>query len=111
MKIAVAQINTTVGDFAGNAERIRHAIEAARDAGADLVVTPELALAGYPAEDLLLRDDFCDQAQAELMKLASYCLDVAVIVGYPQAIRVRENSPAPQNRDPRGRGGPRLHRN
>jgi NAD+ synthetase len=95
MKIAVAQINTTVGDFAGNAERIRHAIEAARDAGAVLVVTPELALAGYPAEDLLLRDDFCDQCQAELMKLAPYCLDVAVIVGYPHREgRTRYNAAA-----------------
>ncbi len=95
MKIAVAQINTTVGDFAGNAERIRHAIEAARDAGAALVVTPELALAGYPAEDLLLRDDFCDQCRAELMKLASYCLDVAVVVGYPHREgRTRYNAAA-----------------
>ena len=95
MKIAVAQINTTVGDFAGNAERIRHAIEAARDAGADLVVTPELALAGYPAEDLLLRDDFCDQCHAELMKLAPYCLDVAVVVGYPHREgRTRYNAAA-----------------
>ena len=48
MKIAVAQINTTVGDFTGNAQRIRRAIEAARAAGAGLVVTPELALSGYP---------------------------------------------------------------
>jgi NAD+ synthase/NAD+ synthase (glutamine-hydrolysing) len=95
MKIAVAQINTTVGDFAGNAERIRHAIEAARDAGAALVIAPELALAGYPAEDLLLRDDFCDQCQAELMKLASYCLDVAVVVGYPHREgRTRYNAAA-----------------
>jgi NAD+ synthase/NAD+ synthase (glutamine-hydrolysing) len=83
MKIAVAQINTTVGDFAGNAERIRRAIDAGRSKGAALVVTPELALCGYPAEDLLLRDDFLDQCTAELMKLATYCLDVAVVVGHP----------------------------
>jgi len=83
MKIAVAQINTTVGDFAGNAERIRRAIDAGRSKGASLVVTPELALCGYPAEDLLLRDDFLDQCTAELMRLAAYCLDVAVVVGHP----------------------------
>ena len=77
MKIAVAQINTTVGDFAGNAERIRRAVDAAREAGAKLVVAPEMALSGYPAEDLWLRDDFCDQCTAELMRLAPYCTDVA----------------------------------
>ncbi len=83
MKIAVAQINTTVGDFAGNAQRIRQAIDAGRAKGAALIVTPELALSGYPAEDLLLRDDFLDQCTAELMKLATHCLDVAVVVGHP----------------------------
>ncbi len=83
MKIAVAQINTTVGDFAGNAARIRDSVDQARAAGAKLVVTPEMALSGYPAEDLWLRDDFCDQCTAELMKLAPYCLDVALVVGYP----------------------------
>ena len=83
MKIAVAQINTTVGDFAGNAERIRRAIDTGRSRGAALIVTPELALCGYPPEDLLLRDDFVDQCTAELMKLATYCLDIAVVVGHP----------------------------
>ena len=67
MKIAVAQINTTVGDFAGNAERLRRAVDGARAAGARLVVAPEMALCGYPAEDLWMRDDFCDAATAELM--------------------------------------------
>ena len=83
MKIAVAQINMTVGDFAGNADRIRRAIDQARSRGAALVVTPELSLSGYPPEDLLFRDDFLDQCTAELMKLATYCLDVAVVVGHP----------------------------
>src|SRR5215212_2462379 len=83
MKVAVAQINTTVGDFAGNADRIRKAIDAARAGGAALVITSELALSGYPPEDLLFRDDFLDQCAAELVKLAPYCLDVAVVVGHP----------------------------
>jgi NAD+ synthase (glutamine-hydrolysing) len=95
MKIAVAQINTTVGDFEGNAAKIRAAVDAARLAGAALVVTPEMSLSGYPAEDLWLRDDFCDQCLAELMKLAPYCLDVAVIVGYPHREgRTRYNAAA-----------------
>jgi NAD+ synthase/NAD+ synthase (glutamine-hydrolysing) len=95
MKIAVAQINTTVGDFEGNAAKIRSAVDAARNAGAKLVVTPEMSLSGYPAEDLWLRDDFCDQCVAELMKLAPYCLDVAVVVGYPHREgRTRYNAAA-----------------
>src|SRR5258706_13443539 len=95
MKIAVAQINTTVGDFAGNAQRIRQAIDTGRAKGAALVVTPELALSGYPAEDLLLRDDFLDQCTAELMKLAAHCLDVAVIDGHPHPQgRTRYNPPS-----------------
>ncbi len=95
MKIAVAQINTTVGDFAGNAESIRRAVDNARASGVKLVVAPEMALSGYPAEDLWLRDDFCDQCTAELVKLASYCLDVAVVVGYPHREgRTRYNAAA-----------------
>ncbi len=83
MKIAVAQINTTVGDFAGNAERIRVAIGEAQAAGARLVVTPELALSGYPPEDLLFRNDFCDQCEAELLSLAACAPGIAVVVGHP----------------------------
>jgi NAD+ synthase/NAD+ synthase (glutamine-hydrolysing) len=95
MKIAVAQINTTVGDFAGNAEKIRRAIDAGRAAGAKLIVTPEMALSGYPAEDLWLRDDFCDACTSELMKLAPYCLDVSLVVGYPHREgRTRYNAAA-----------------
>jgi NAD+ synthase (glutamine-hydrolysing) len=95
MKIAVAQINTTVGDFEGNAAKIRAAVDAGRAAGARLVVTPEMSLSGYPAEDLWLRDDFCDACVAELMKLAPYCLDVAVVVGFPHREgRTRYNAAA-----------------
>ena len=95
MKIAVAQINTTVGDFAGNAQRLERAVDQARAAGARLVVAPEMALCGYPADDLWLRDDFCDEAMAHLMKLASRCLDVALVVGYPHREgRTRYNAAA-----------------
>jgi predicted amidohydrolase len=66
LKIAIAQINVTVGDFAGNRERIVDFAERARRQGADLLLTPELALCGYPPEDLLLRDDFCAACDREL---------------------------------------------
>ena len=93
MKIAVAQINTTVGDFAGNAARIRAAVDAARAAGAQLVVTPEMALSGYPPEDLLFRNDFCDQCEDELLELAAYAPDLAVVVGHPHREgRIRYNA-------------------
>jgi NAD+ synthase/NAD+ synthase (glutamine-hydrolysing) len=83
MKIAVAQINTTVGDFAGNAARIKAAIEEGKARGAHLLVTPELALAGYPAEDLLLRDDFCDACMASLHELTLAAQGIVVVAGHP----------------------------
>src|ERR1700675_1742948 len=70
MKIAIAQINCTVGDLAGNVARIAEVIERARAQSADLLVTPELALCGYPPEDLLLRDDFYRNCDAALQDLA-----------------------------------------
>jgi NAD+ synthase/NAD+ synthase (glutamine-hydrolysing) len=95
LKIAVAQVDSTVGDFAGNAERLRRAVDEARAAGVRLVVAPEMALCGYPAEDLWLRDEFCDEAFAELLKLASHCLDVGLVVGYPHREgRARYNAAA-----------------
>ena len=58
MKLAVAQINSTVGDLAGNADRILACAERAMQQGVRLLLTPELGLCGYPPEDLLLRDGF-----------------------------------------------------
>ncbi len=66
LRIALAQINTTVGDLAGNAARILAAYEEAEAAGTDLVVFPELAVSGYPPEDLLLRPAFVAQAAETL---------------------------------------------
>lgn len=83
MKIALAQINATVGDLAGNANKIRVACDQARAAGADVVVTPELALTGYPPEDLLLRNDFFEAVEHELAALAAHAKDIACIVGHP----------------------------
>ena len=61
MRIALAQINVTVGDLAGNACKIREWIEQARVLGVDLLAFPELAVTGYPPEDLLLMPRFVQQ--------------------------------------------------
>ena len=58
IRIALAQINPTVGDFAGNTAKIISSIERAREIGADIVAVPELSLPGYPPEDLLLKPQF-----------------------------------------------------
>jgi len=84
MKIAIAQINATVGDLTGNVSRIVEFAARAQGEGATLMVTPELALCGYPPEDLLLREDFlaaCDQA---LQDLAARAGNVTLVVGYPR---------------------------
>ncbi|MCL2636150.1 MAG: NAD+ synthase [Betaproteobacteria bacterium] len=85
LRIAVAQFNATVGDLTGNVERIVQCAAEARARGAQVLLTPELALCGYPPEDLLLRPDFyraCDQALAEL---AGRVGDIALVVGHPLA--------------------------
>ncbi len=84
LKIAIAQINATVGDLAGNAERILDFAERARAQGADLLLTPELALCGYPPEDLLLRADFYAACERELDALAAKLHGIAALVGHPQ---------------------------
>ncbi|MBS3934658.1 MAG: NAD+ synthase [Sulfuritalea sp.] len=83
LKIAVAQINCTVGDLAGNAARILAAADEARQLGADLLLTPELALCGYPPEDLLLRPDFHRACARELTTLAGK-LPLPAVVGHPE---------------------------
>jgi len=83
VKIAIAQINCTVGDLAGNTAKILECCERARDAGAALVLTPELALCGYPPEDLLLRDGFYSDCETALSRLASKIRGVTLVVGHP----------------------------
>lgn len=83
MKIALAQINPTVGDVAGNAALIRSDIARARRAGARLVVFPELAIIGYPPRDLLLKPAVIEQCAAAVHDLAGECTDIAAVVGYP----------------------------
>ena len=82
LKIALCQMNSTVGDFAGNAAKIREAVSRAQEAGAGLVVTPEMSLTGYPIEDWGLRDDFCEAARKTLETLAQEVgASVPVLVG------------------------------
>ena len=83
LKIAIAQINATVGDLAGNAARILDFSQRAKAQGADLLLTPELVLCGYPPEDLLLREDFYAACERELDLLASRLFGIAVLVGHP----------------------------
>ncbi|WP_153116288.1 NAD+ synthase [Rhodocyclus tenuis] len=86
LSVAIAQINAVVGDLAGNAERITGFAERAHAAGAALLLTPELALCGYPPEDLLLRPDFLAACDDELDALAARLAalgEFAVLVGHP----------------------------
>lgn len=82
-RIAVAQLDCVVGDLAGNVARIVRAAQVARSEGADLLITPELALCGYPPEDLLLWADFREACGRELLRLAELCRGVDVLVGTP----------------------------
>jgi NAD+ synthase (glutamine-hydrolysing) len=83
MRLALAQINTVVGDLDGNRRKILDAIDDARGQGADLVLLPELAVTGYPPEDLLLRPAFVRAAEASLRQIAAACTDVTALVGTP----------------------------
>lgn len=81
-RIAMAQINPTVGDLTGNVALIARWVQEARKAKADLVAFPELALTGYPPEDLLLKPRFVEDTRRALESLLSHCRDLAVVVGY-----------------------------
>ena len=84
LRIAIAQMNATVGDLAGNVDRILEFAVRAREGGADALLTPELALCGYPPEDLLMRPDFYRACAIQLERLAAAAA-LPVIVGHPEA--------------------------
>ncbi len=84
VKIAMAQLNCTVGDLQGNAAKILDACRRAREAGAAVVLTPELSLCGYPPEDLLLREGFYRDCDAVMARLASELKGVIAVVGHPR---------------------------
>lgn len=84
MKIALAQINPTVGDLDGNLLRMLAEIEAAEKAGANLIVFPELAAFGYPPKDLLHRKDLIEDNVASVNAIARQCRNLTAIVGFVQ---------------------------
>ncbi|MEV6599291.1 NAD+ synthase [Actinoplanes sp. NPDC051346] len=99
MRIALAQVNPTVGDIPGNAAAVRRWTRRAADAGAQLVAFPEMMLTGYPIEDLVFRQSFVVASRAALRQLATDLAadglgDVAVVVGYVDA-----DGPAPTSAD------------
>ncbi|MFP4473735.1 MAG: NAD+ synthase [Candidatus Omnitrophota bacterium] len=81
MRIALAQINTTVGDFEGNVSLIVRYMERARYAGADIVVFPEMAVCGYPPEDLLHKSHFVSRSRKALNALRKHSKDIIAVVG------------------------------
>ena len=82
-RVALAQINPTVGDIHGNAELVARWAERARDAGADLVVFGELCLPGYPAEDLWLKPHFLAATREALEEVAVGVAGIVALVGFP----------------------------
>ena len=85
MKLAIAQLNLTVGDLAGNSAVLLQAARDAYQSGAALLLTPEMSICGYPAEDLVLRQDFCDACADALHQLALAAPpELALIVGFPE---------------------------
>jgi NAD+ synthase (glutamine-hydrolysing) len=84
VRIALCQMNAVVGDIAGNERRIRDGIAAAREGGARIVLFPELAVSGYPPEDLLLKEHFLADTRAAVERLAKEAKDIVAVVGFPE---------------------------
>ena len=87
MRLALAQINTTVGDLDGNRERILTRLAEAKEAGAHIALFPELAITGYPPEDLLLRPSFIRAAERSLAQVAREARGIVAFVGVPHLDR------------------------
>jgi Predicted amidohydrolase len=83
MKIALAQINSFVGDIENNSIAIIKRAKEASKKGAELLITPELSICGYPPEDLVLREDFLKACSKALSKIAQAVPSIKVIVGHP----------------------------
>lgn len=94
MRIALAQLNTVVGDLAGNRTLVEGAIADAKTAGAALVLVPELAITGYPPEDLLLQEHLLAAARAELEAIAATTHGIVAVVGFPERAEDVFNSAA-----------------
>ncbi|MFC1968242.1 NAD+ synthase [Chloroflexota bacterium] len=85
LRIGLAQINTTVGDFEGNTRKILKAIDEARSLGVDLLTFPELAICGYPPEDLLLKPQFVEKNLRSLDRVVEGSSGLAIVVGFVDA--------------------------
>jgi NAD+ synthase (glutamine-hydrolysing) len=81
-KVALAQLNATVGDIDGNTEKIVEHIEKAREKGTDLAIFPELTITGYPPKDLLLKPSFIKTNKEALERIISETEGIVVIVGF-----------------------------
>jgi NAD+ synthetase len=99
MKIAIAQLNVTVGDLDGNAAKISDAARRAKAAGASLLLTTELALSGYPPEDLLLRDDFFRACDRVFQRLIAEVNGITLVLGHPHQIGGKRYNAASVIRD------------
>ncbi len=95
--IALAQVNTAVGDLEGNARKILEFTERAADARADIVIFPELCLNGYPPEDLLLKTEFVASSMAAACELAKKVGDIIAVVGFVESDYDTFNSAAVMN--------------
>ena len=82
LRIAIAQINSTVGDIEGNSRKILSYVRDAKQFGADVVIFPELAVCGYPPEDLLLKPSFIDENSRAIKAIAASIEGITAIVGY-----------------------------
>jgi NAD+ synthase (glutamine-hydrolysing) len=97
VRVALGQFNAVVGDLAGNAERMRHIYEQARDRSVDLLVFPELGICGYPPEDLVLKKHFLEDNRSVLDKLAADCPQTMMIVGFAESYRDNRGFPERQS--------------
>ncbi len=84
MKVAIAQLNYTIGDFEGNSEKIIQYINKVKSDGADLVAFSELSVCGYYPHDLLEKKEFIQKAENAILKIAESCVGIAAIVGAPK---------------------------
>jgi NAD+ synthase (glutamine-hydrolysing) len=82
LRVGIAQINSTVGDLSGNTKKIMESIDQAKSLGVDLLTFPELAITGYPPEDLLFKPQFIKQNKENLNKIIEHSSDIAVVVGF-----------------------------
>jgi NAD+ synthase (glutamine-hydrolysing) len=82
LRVGIAQINSTVGDLSGNTSKIMESIDQAKSLGVDLITLPELAITGYPPEDLLFKPQFIKQNKESLNKIIKHSSDIAVVLGF-----------------------------